>query len=68
MKLPAEVADAFEALRQPRQDAPADGPDLRWAHKIIERHRRGEFVSSATLQAAREALGARGPRAGGQTP
>lgn len=56
MKLPAEVADAFEALRQPRQDAPADGPDLRWAHRIIARHERGESVKSATLQMAREAL------------
>jgi hypothetical protein len=56
MSLPSRVAAAFEVLRRPRQ-APEDGPDLRWAHRIIARHEAGESVKSATLQMAREALG-----------
>jgi len=59
MNLPPKVAAAFEHLRRPQPDAPQGGPDLRWARRIVERHRRGEAVKSATLQMAREALAGR---------
>lgn len=57
MSVPPNIARAIEHVLRPRTDAPQDGPDLRWAHRILARHQRGEFVKSATLQMAREALG-----------
>lgn len=59
--VPDCVRQALERLREPPIDAPQEGPDLRWAHRIMERWRRGEKIKSATLQMAREALGIKAP-------
>lgn len=61
MNIPDNVKQVLERLREPVANVPQDGPDLRWAHRIIERHRNGESVKSATLQMAREALGIKTP-------
>lgn len=56
MSAPAIVQHVLEQLRQPQIDAVQEGPDLRWAHRIMDRYRRGETVKSATLEMARLAL------------
>lgn len=61
MSIPPVIQQRMEQLKAPPPiDAEQNGPDLRWAHKIIERHRRGHHISSATLQMARDALAHRG--------
>lgn len=61
MTIPAEIQARLAQLKAPPPiDAPQEGPDLRWAHKIVARHQAGQSVKSATLQMARDALARRG--------
>jgi hypothetical protein len=58
-EIPPNVKQEMERLREP--GAPVNGgPDLRWAHRIMERHRAGELIRAATLRMAREALAQNG--------
>lgn len=54
---PEVVRMCIERLRQGGIDMPHQGgPDIRWAHKIVDRCKRGERVSAAALQMARNVI------------
>jgi hypothetical protein len=60
MNAPFTAQQMLERLRADQAAAPQSGPDLRWAHKILERHGRGERIRVATLEMARQAIARRG--------
>jgi hypothetical protein len=56
---PARMAEALEKLAPLRKGASAGAlaGGKGWAHRLIEKHERGEFVNVGPLRTAREALG-----------
>lgn len=56
---PARMAEALEKLAPLRKgvSAGALAGSKGWAHRLIEKHERGEFVNVGPLRTAREALG-----------
>lgn len=60
--IPPRVLAAFEVLRGRLKPGASEAVDLDWARKIVARRERGETVSQAAYDMARDALEGRGLR------
>lgn len=59
---PQAMTELHRLVQESIADRENRWPDLRWAERIVQRHRAGEQLSPTTLKMAQDALAGKGLR------